>query len=191
MHNLKLRCQCGQVQGTIHNVTPSSGNRLTCYCKDCRQFAEMCSNELEILNAQGGMEVYQVAPASVTIEKGIENIGCVRLTKRGIFRWYTTCCHTPIANTPKPKVPFVGLIHSIIDRQDFEQKAGPNRGDAYPEQAINNQDNVISESKTRKILIFRMLAKLASYKLTGKGLPNPFFDQNQRPIVKPSIGQLR
>lgn len=36
--DLQLRCQCGKVQGVLHNVTKST-ERYVCYCDDCQAYA--------------------------------------------------------------------------------------------------------------------------------------------------------
>jgi hypothetical protein len=37
--DVPLRCRCGHVRGVEIRVSPSSGLRLVCYCKDCQAFA--------------------------------------------------------------------------------------------------------------------------------------------------------
>jgi hypothetical protein len=40
----------------------------------------------------------------------------MRLTPKGLLRWYARCCKTPIGNTlPTPKFSFIGLVHSCLD----------------------------------------------------------------------------
>ena len=39
----------------------------------------------------------------------------VRLTPKGLFRWHTTCCNTPVGNTLRPSVPFVGIVAQAFD----------------------------------------------------------------------------
>lgn len=43
-----------------------------------------------------------------------ENLACLRLTDKGLLRWYSTCCQTPIGNTSANwKISFVGQSISI------------------------------------------------------------------------------
>src|SRR5690349_1155068 len=37
--DLQLRCRCGHTRGVASNVSPSSGLRFVCYCRDCQAFA--------------------------------------------------------------------------------------------------------------------------------------------------------
>jgi hypothetical protein len=41
--SLPLRCRCGRVRGIASDVSPSSGFRFVCYCKDCQAFARFRS----------------------------------------------------------------------------------------------------------------------------------------------------
>ncbi|MFX6869136.1 DUF6151 family protein, partial [Acinetobacter baumannii] len=79
------------------------------YCDDCQAFAHRLGRA-DLLNAQGGSDIVQVAPAALTFVKGQNRIAGMRLTPKGLFRWHTTCCNTPVGNTLGPAIPFVGLI---------------------------------------------------------------------------------
>ena len=119
-----VRCRCGEVVGLVTNASPQKVNRVICYCDDCQAFAHQLGRA-DLLNAQGGSDIVQVAPASLTFIKGQNRIAGVRLTPKGLFRWHTTCCNTPVGNTLGPAIPFVGLI-----AQTFE--GGPRTADVAP-----------------------------------------------------------
>lgn len=53
--NLPLRCTCGQVRGVAINVSPSTGFRFVCYCKDCQAFAHFLERK-GVLNQAGGTD---------------------------------------------------------------------------------------------------------------------------------------
>ncbi|HVH46158.1 MAG TPA: DUF6151 family protein [Labilithrix sp.] len=55
-----------------------------------------------------------MAPSEVRITGGAEALRCVRLSEKGMFRWYCGDCKTPVGNTLGPRVPFLGLIHSFM-----------------------------------------------------------------------------
>ncbi len=38
--DIKLRCECGALEGVIKALSPKAGGRVTCYCTDCQAFAE-------------------------------------------------------------------------------------------------------------------------------------------------------
>src|SRR5262249_59901090 len=68
------------------------------------------------LNTQGGTDIVQVAPAALTFVQGQDRIVGLRLTPKGLYRWHTSCCNTPIGNTLGPAIPFVGIVAKGFDR---------------------------------------------------------------------------
>jgi len=109
-----LQCRCGEVVGVVTNASPRTVNRVICYCDDCQAFAHQLGRA-DLLDAQGGSDIVQVAPASLTIVKGQDRIAGVRLSPKGLFRWHTTCCNTPVGNTLGPAIPFVGIVAQAFD----------------------------------------------------------------------------
>jgi hypothetical protein len=37
--NAALQCRCREVRGLVTKVSPSTMNRVVCYCDDCRRFS--------------------------------------------------------------------------------------------------------------------------------------------------------
>jgi len=108
-----LGCRCGKVSGSVDRV--ESTNRVICYCKDCQAFARFLGREDEILDERGGSDIIQALPKNVTFHQGIDSLACMQLTSKGLLRWYTRCCRTPIGNTlATPKWSFIGLLHSCL-----------------------------------------------------------------------------
>lgn len=70
-----------------------------CCCMDCQKFAVFLQQEDQILDQYGGTDIFQIPILHVKITEGNEHIACVRLNQKGIYRWYTGCCNTPIGNT--------------------------------------------------------------------------------------------
>ncbi|HEY0134646.1 MAG TPA: DUF6151 family protein, partial [Nannocystis sp.] len=110
---IPLRCACGTIRGTALQASGSTGSRIFCYCDDCQAFARFVDHP-GVMNEQGGTDIYQMAPGRLKITAGVDALRCVRLSEKGLYRWYCGECRTPIGNT-KPPVPFVGLIHSFMD----------------------------------------------------------------------------
>ena len=55
------------------------------------------------------------APSRVTIEQGQDQLRCLRLSPKGLLRWHTACCNTPVANQlAKPRLPFVGIPLAFV-----------------------------------------------------------------------------
>lgn len=121
-----LRCQCGALQGTVAN--PRTSNHAVCYCKDCQAFAYYLGKPNEILDARGGSDIVQTQPKNLVFVQGSEQLACIRLTPKGLLRWYSRCCRTPIGNTlATPKLSFIGLLHSCLggDAASLEESFGP------------------------------------------------------------------
>ena len=114
--DLPIRCSCGALRGTLSDVSSESGNRCVCYCDDCQSFAHFLGKPGEVLDANGGTDIFQMSSGRLEFAEGSEHLSCVQLTESGMLRWYAACCNTAIGNTPRTsRVPFVGLIHSCVD----------------------------------------------------------------------------
>jgi hypothetical protein len=112
--NHPLHCRCGTLKGYV--VHSAGVNRCVCYCRDCQAFAHFLGRPGEILDARGGTDVIQTRPANVIFTQGRDALACMRLTERGLLRWYAACCNTPIGNTlANHRVSFVGLVHSCLE----------------------------------------------------------------------------
>ena len=177
MTELEFACQCGAVRATLHEVSPQKGNHLRCYCRDCQAFMSFCGCEETGLNAHGGSDIYQVRASSVTLTQGREHLAAIRLTGGMLVRWYTTCCKTPMANTPAPGwLDFAGFPVMTLGPEDRRDEAiGPLLGQAFTESARGGPAAV---GKTRGILrlfgrVFRMVLSTA---FTSPAKRSPFRD---------------
>jgi hypothetical protein len=184
MKELLLQCGCGKVTGRVHGINLRKGNRLVCYCQSCQKFAHHLNSDL--LNAFGGSDIFQIAPAYVTIEQGIDQVKSLKLTDKGAYRWYTNCCNTPIGNTASAKIPLVGLLPSFIaDDQDVNAIIGPIMGNVFETGLEQPLPKAMAGKLSEKRIVFRMMRKLLIWKVLGKSKPNPFFDATGRAISKP------
>ena len=164
------------------------GNHVVCYCVDCQAFANLLSEHGMILDEWGGTEIYQTPPWHVVIDIGKEQIRCLRLTPKGIYRWYTGCCKTPIGNTGSAKFPFIGLIHTFMDKDEQSgSKLGPVVGYHKLESAIGEPTENIQQTGMPKAVTFKIFWRLFKWKVTSRNKPNLFFDQSGHCISKPEI----
>jgi len=60
----ELHCRCGAIQGRVKNASPRTVNRVVCYCDDCQAFLHHLGRA-DLLDANGGTDIIQVAPASL------------------------------------------------------------------------------------------------------------------------------
>ena len=188
MNNISLKCKCGTVQGSVSHASPDVGNHMACYCHDCQSFANELSKDDAILDEWGGTEIYQTPPWYVTIDSGREQIRCLRLTPKGIYRWYTGCCNTPIGNTGSAKFPFIGLIHSFMDKDEHtESQLGPIKGYHKLGSAIGQPPEDIQQLGMPTGTTIMVFWRLLKWKLSSRNKPNLFFDSSGRCISKPKI----
>jgi len=85
----------------VTNVSPSTVNRAVCYCDDRQAFLHHLGRA-DLLDAHGGTDIVQVAPARLSFVQGQERVVGLRLTSRGLYRWYANCCRAPLGNTLSP-----------------------------------------------------------------------------------------
>lgn len=189
--DLPIRCTCGEISGTLHDASPANGNRIRCYCDDCQSFAHFLGGADEILDAHGGSDIYQTAPCRVTIERGVEQIACMRLTSSGLMRWYAGCCRAPIGNTMATRqMPFVGVLTRCIALDDAARDAalGADRGGLNGRFAKGDRAAVDAVDRAPLGMIVRMVLRFASARLRGQHEPHPFFDAaSGEPIVAPEV----
>ncbi len=119
MRDLTLTCRCGTVTGQVRAITPRRGTRLVCHCADCQAFARH-AGAAGIMDETGGTEIFQTLPGRVVFASGVDCLVPVRLSEKGLLRWMTRCCGTPMGNMlPTPKMRFVGLpVFALPDPED-------------------------------------------------------------------------
>lgn len=183
---VSLRCQCGSVQGKLA-VVPKAFFHVQCLCCDCQNFAKQLNNEAAILDEYGATELFQTYPAYMEITAGKEQIACLQLHKKGLYRWYTRCCSMPIANTMKAaKTPFVGIAVNFMQFENEQQKLdiiGPITVKAFGKYA-RGQMPAGAHERFPLLFIPKILAFFVKGIFTQKHTPSPFFQHNQ-PIAKP------
>ena len=174
---ISLRCRCGHVHGTANIVARNAGFRFICYCRDCQAFAHFLGRT-DVLDPAGGTDIFHMPADRMKLAAGTVTVRCLHFSGR-VFRWYTECCRTPIANTAGPRFPVVGLIHSFMSHDAdghsrdevlgaplcriFEGSAvAPLPPDAPPPRSLG--------------LVARRVPTLLGWWLRGLGRPNPFFD---------------
>lgn len=186
--DIKLKCQCGAVAGVAINITPKNGNRLVCCCNDCQSFAQHLGRESDTLDEFGGTEIFQTSQSQVRIKKGAKHLRSLRLTPKGLTRWYTDCCNTPVANTINANFPFAGLIHTFISiKGDNTPALGPVSAYVQTQHAIGTPTYPHSAKKFPLGVTLKVLRKIVGWKAKGMQKPSVFFDNEGRPVSKPTV----
>lgn len=179
---LPLRCRCGGLQGTV-DVAPGSGMHVVCYCNDCRDYAHALERP-DLLDQNGGAEIFQTAPSRLSFSSGFDKARCLRLSDKGMLRWYAGCCNTPIANVMASSgFPIVGMVSAIIAIDDTSVLGPITRVQARFAKGVPPAD---AERSASLATIARVVRFLIAGRLRGAHKPNPFFVEG-RPAVTPRV----
>ena len=186
-----LQCRCGTLRGLVHD--PGSANRAVCYCRDCQAFAHFLGRARDVLDERGGTDVIQVLPRNVVFTQGAEALACMRLTPKGLVRWYAGCCKTPIGNTlATPKLSFIGLVHTCLegaseagDANSLDEVFGPVRCWVNPNGAKGEPKPEAAGLGRTLRWFFRTVLKA---RFNGDYRNTPFFDvATGTPVVAPRV----
>ena len=178
-----LQCRCGTIKGWVRT---QSANRVVCYCRDCQAFARFLGRESETLDAQGGSDVIQTLPKNVTFTQGADALACMRLSDKGMVRWYAGCCKTPIANTLENyKISFIGLLHNCLENpeQPLQSSFGSVRTYANPQGAIGDPK---PKASGMGATIWWFTKTILKARINGDFQRTPFF-RDGRPIAIPHV----
>ncbi|WP_227368935.1 DUF6151 family protein [Halomonas sp. M20] len=181
-----IECRCGKLKGTLGPI--KNYIHSVCYCTDCQAFPRFLGQENETLDTNGGTELIQTTPDNLTFSEGIENLACLRLTPKGLLRWYASCCNTTIANTPSNyNMPFVGVVHTCLRYEpgSLNDTFGPVRMRVFTK-------NALCEPKPSSQGLIgggaQAAGMIAKARLDGSYKRTPFFDgQSGKCIVTPKI----
>jgi hypothetical protein len=172
---IELRCRCGSVEGRLEDAAPGAVNRVVCYCRDCQAFLHRLGRT-DLFDAHGGSDIVQVAPARLSFTRGTDRITGLRLGPKGLFRWYATCCNTPLGNMVGPGIPFVGIIAQAFGAPD--DAFGRPAAGIYGQFAVGEPPPGSTGLNLR--LLARAVRMVLGWKLGGKAWPHPFFDRATR-----------
>jgi hypothetical protein len=166
------------VRGVASEVSPSNGFRFVCYCKDCQAFARFLERP-DVLDSAGGTDIFQMPPGRVKLTMGTDALRCLRLSDRGVLRWYADCCRTPIANTAGAGFPMVGMIHSFVDHEadgrSRDEILGLPLCRIYERSAVRPLLSDAPPPPSLRVLV-RRAVKMLGWWVQGLARPNPFFD---------------
>ncbi|WP_298972464.1 DUF6151 family protein [uncultured Roseobacter sp.] len=181
MTDVAFSCSCGTLKGVLHDASPSSACHLMCFCKDCRAFARHMG-QLDALEPGGGSPIVQVLPARLEITQGAEQIACLRLSAKGLHRWYAACCKTPLANTTgSPRLPFAGMWRPIFAQSEV---FGPVVTYGFTKAALPGGPR--KDKGLGRMLGGLLKRSLAAY-LNGTARQTPFFDAAGAPVATPQV----
>jgi hypothetical protein len=188
---MHIQCECGKFRAQLEKFPRNTPGRLVCYCDDCQTFLEYL-NRADLLDTAGGTEVIPVYPAEMKILEGREVLKCVRLSPKGLYRWFTGCCNTPVANV-QPGFPWVGMVHRVYSVKDagyLEKTLGPIKSRIMGRFAKGTPPNGTASGIDFKGFV-TVLPFLLKGVVMGRAKGSPFFEQDGRtPIVHPVVLSL-
>jgi hypothetical protein len=184
---MQIQCECGKVKMELTHFPKNTPGRLVCYCDDCQVFMHSLGRA-DLLDQAGGTEVVSVYPAEAKIISGTEFLKCTRLSPNGTYRWWSSCCKTPLGNT-HPKRPWLGIPHRAYNANDpkfLEKTFGPVKGRIMGKFArATPPQGTPSKIGFREILA--VLPFMFKGKLLGKNSGSPFFHKNGSPIIESMV----
>lgn len=188
---VELACSCGAVKGRL-KVVSGSFFHVDCLCCDCQSFAAYLKNEQNILDAYGGTELFQTYPSYMEITEGLDNIACVQFRDKGLYRWHTTCCRMPVANTmTSAKTPFVGVSVKLMRFSDESEKLatlGPISMKAFGKYALGEMP-ADAHPKFPLSYMPKIIGFMLKGMLSKKYVPSPFFVDGE-PIAQAKVLSL-
>jgi len=173
--DIRFSCRCGKLSGALSGVRASEGTHVVCHCDYCRR----ANAAFGIPGTrEAGVDLWQTTPDRIRIETGAEAMALMRLSSRGVFRWYAACCGTPMFNTMAgPRLPFVGVL---VDRLDDPAPLGPVVAQGFVEGP---------DGKSRHVhggrVVWRFLRRTARARLNGSWRKTPFFTMPDGTPVAP------
>lgn len=181
--DIPVRCQCGRVRGVARQVGPGTVNHSVCYCHDCRAFVHWLGRD-QLLDGHGGAALVQMARSRFELSEGMDQVRCMRLSGKGMHRWYAACCRSPLGNTV-PAIPFVGVDRSALELGGGDPVAqyGPVLY-AQAGEAVGGAPAGVRMSVRGLGHVARLIA---AWFVGRRGHPSPFFDRENRPVVEPQV----
>ena len=184
-----LSCRCGAVRGEISGVAPDRINRVICYCDDCRAYAHFLERP-DLLDRHGGTDIVQVQGTTVRFTVGQDQLRCMRLSPKGMLRFYTACCHTPVGNTIAAAIPFAGIVRGGMDQGlaaagGADAVLGPAEG-CNGRFAVHGKPAGVHDNASAG-LVLRIARRIAKWKLRSFGQPSAYFDASGKPVVPPQL----
>lgn len=190
MPKLDLRCSCGTVTWELIERSPRAGVRYICHCDDCQAYAFYTGQQTEILDAQGGLDAYQLPSSQIRIRTGIEHLACVQMARLPwrlpLLRWHCGSCRTPVAATyHTSKLSFVSASLSAASTADREAVCGPSMGHVWTKFGWGDLSNV--RQCNIPAMLWRMGTRITRARLSGDYRNNPFFSSDGTPLLEPYV----
>lgn len=191
-HTLAWRCRCGSVTGSLHHRPYIDRHfHAICHCRDCQAFPHLLGCAEQVLDANGGTAILGVSPAAFRIDTGHDELAVIRLSEKGLLRWHTRCCDTPIGHTASSRsLPHLGIIAATVAHANgqaaLEAVYGPVRERIYGRSAPGGSAPG-AHPRVPLSMLPSMLAMFAGRVRRGEHKRSALFDDAGEPIVIPRV----
>lgn len=165
------------MHGTL-DVERGSGTPVVCHCDSCARAQRHFG--VEATRAEG-VAIFQTTPDRFSIDHGARHLALGRLTPRGSYRWFTTCCNTQLGvSSTTPKFAFFGPVQSIFADPTPLGRARTHAFVPHPDGA--------EKHKRLMPAIMAVMARAAAALASGRWRETPFFDVGTRqPVAVPQV----
>ncbi len=190
-HTLNLTCRCGAVKAKLIDVAPRTTNHLICHCDDCQAYARYLGDPDRLMDKAGGTRICQMSSAQIQLTTATEDLAIIRLSPKGLLRWYSRCCRSPLFNTlPTAGFPFAGLPADALSHpngNEIGQAVGPLLGRVNLKFAVGDTSHIKSEERSLFSVLPRFIRIFGTARLRGDHKRGPFFGDNGKPIVPAEV----
>lgn len=183
---MNISCDCGSFKAKLLAFPKNTPGHLACYCRDCQAYLNRI-DRADVLDAYGGTEIIPAYPSELKILQGKALLQNYKLTEKGLHRWATTCCNSPMVNA-KPGFPWLGIYHTAYKNTDPSalDRLGGIKSRIFGRDAIGEAPFNISEKITFKDMMV-VLPFIIKGKITNKSRGSEFYHADNTPIVEPII----
>lgn len=183
-------CRCRATQTVAKVPARIAGTHLRCYCADCQTAACLHDPQQDLLLPTGASDIWHTTPDHLTILEGTENLRIYRLSPRGGFRWYASCCGSLMFSTLKNmSIPFVSLPLRLDEQAEAADVLGPVQCHAFIESARPHPDSP-RNSIGMRLAGTRMLTRAITAWLSGRAAKSPLKQPDGAPIAPVEVSTL-
>jgi hypothetical protein len=180
---MEIQCDCGKFRAELTQFPKNTPGRLICYCNDCQAFLHYLKRP-DLLNENAGSEIIPAYPADIKIIEGKDFVKCVRLHSKGMYRFFSSCCLTPIANTD-PTRPWAGIHRRMYLSKGaarLDRELGPVKSSIMGKHAKGSLPAGIPQTFDFKGMI-TVIPFIIKGKILGKAKHSPFFENGEAIVV--------
>ena len=184
MGTLETSCRCGEVVVRLDVPRKGGCTRTVCYCDDCQTAPRALGAEAHVLGPGSGTDLVQSTPDLLHIDKGADRLGVLRLSPKGLFRWYARCCDTPMFNTlANLKLGFVGVIIPAEASKQVDAAFGAPRAHVFTTTA-RPRSEAPRKDVGFSVAGYGVLSRLFAAKISGRSKHSPLMQEDGTPIAK-------